>query len=73
MDCATFTLHAAMTMLYEWTQMRQATFTNRALLALLASFVVGSAVGESLEPTKVRVTTWNLEWFQTVLLMMQRS
>jgi endonuclease/exonuclease/phosphatase family metal-dependent hydrolase len=43
--------------------MSRATFTNRALLALLASFVVGLALGESPEPTKVRVTTWNLEWF----------
>ena len=36
---------------------------NRALLALLASFAVASALSESLEPTKVRITTWNLEWF----------
>ena len=36
---------------------------NRALFALLASFVVGSALGESPEPAKVRITTWNLEWF----------
>jgi endonuclease/exonuclease/phosphatase family metal-dependent hydrolase len=36
---------------------------NRALLALLASFVVALALGESPEPTKVRITTWNLEWF----------
>jgi endonuclease/exonuclease/phosphatase family metal-dependent hydrolase len=36
---------------------------NRALLALLASFVVGSAIGESPEPAKIRITTWNLEWF----------
>jgi hypothetical protein len=43
--------------------MRRATFTNRALLALLASFVVALALGESPEPTKVRITTWNLEWF----------
>jgi hypothetical protein len=42
--------------------MRRATFTNRALLALLASFVVDLAFGESPEPTKVRMTTWNLEW-----------
>jgi hypothetical protein len=38
------------------------TFTNRALLVLLAAFVVALALGESPEPTKVRVTTWNLEW-----------
>jgi hypothetical protein len=36
---------------------------NRALVALLASFVVGSALGESPEPAKIRITTWNLEWF----------
>ena len=36
---------------------------NRASLALLASFVVALALGESPEPTKVRITTWNLEWF----------
>jgi endonuclease/exonuclease/phosphatase family metal-dependent hydrolase len=43
--------------------MRRATFTNRALLALLTAFVVGSALGESPEQTKIRITTWNLEWF----------
>jgi hypothetical protein len=43
--------------------MRRATFTNRALLALLASFVVALALGESPQPAKVRITTWNLEWF----------
>ena len=36
---------------------------TRASLALLASFVVALALGESPEPTKVRITTWNLEWF----------
>ena len=36
---------------------------NRASFALLASLVVACALGESPEPTKVRVTTWNLEWF----------
>jgi endonuclease/exonuclease/phosphatase family metal-dependent hydrolase len=36
---------------------------KRASLALLASFVVALAFGESPEPAKVRVTTWNLEWF----------
>jgi endonuclease/exonuclease/phosphatase family metal-dependent hydrolase len=35
---------------------------NRVLFALLAALVVGSALGESPEPTKVRITTWNLEW-----------
>jgi endonuclease/exonuclease/phosphatase family metal-dependent hydrolase len=39
------------------------TFTNRALLPVLASFVVALALGESPEPTKLRITTWNLEWF----------
>jgi hypothetical protein len=34
-----------------------------ALFALLASLVVGSALAESAEPTKVLITTWNLEWF----------
>jgi len=43
--------------------MKGATLTNRALLALLASLVVALALGESPEPTKVRITTWNLEWF----------
>jgi endonuclease/exonuclease/phosphatase family metal-dependent hydrolase len=36
---------------------------NRALLALLTAFVVGSHLGNSAEQTKVRITTWNLEWF----------
>jgi len=36
---------------------------NRALLALVAFFVVGSAFGQSPEPAKIRITTWNLEWF----------
>ena len=43
--------------------MRRATFTNRALVAVLASFVVALALGDSPEPTKARITTWNLEWF----------
>ena len=43
--------------------MTRATFTNRALFALLAPFVVGSAIGSSPEPGKIRITTWNLEWF----------
>ncbi len=43
--------------------MRRATFTNRALLALLASFVAALALGESPEPARTRITTWNLEWF----------
>jgi endonuclease/exonuclease/phosphatase family metal-dependent hydrolase len=34
---------------------------KRALFALLAFFVVGSALGQS--PARIRVTTWNLEWF----------
>jgi hypothetical protein len=34
---------------------------KRAFIAVLAFFVVGLAVGQS--PTKVRITTWNLEWF----------
>jgi endonuclease/exonuclease/phosphatase family metal-dependent hydrolase len=36
---------------------------NRALFALLATFVVGSALGNSTEPARIRITTWNLEWF----------
>ena len=36
---------------------------NRVLVTLLASFVVGSVLGESTEPIKIRITTWNLEWF----------
>jgi endonuclease/exonuclease/phosphatase family metal-dependent hydrolase len=36
---------------------------NRALFVLLASLVVGSALGQSPEPAGVRITTWNLEWF----------
>src|SRR6266404_8031350 len=36
---------------------------KRALIAVLAFFVVGSALGESPEPAKIRITTWNLEWF----------
>jgi hypothetical protein len=31
-------------------------------LALLGSFVVAGVAGESPEPAKVRVRTWNLEW-----------
>jgi endonuclease/exonuclease/phosphatase family metal-dependent hydrolase len=38
---------------------------NRALFALVACFVVGSTLGQSPEPAKVRITTWNLEWFPT--------
>jgi hypothetical protein len=43
--------------------MSRETFTNCASLALLTAIVVGSGFGESPEPTKVRITTWNLEWF----------
>ena len=34
---------------------------KRALIGVLALFVVGSALGQS--PVKIRITTWNLEWF----------
>jgi hypothetical protein len=34
---------------------------TQALILVLASFVVGSALSQS--PAKVRITTWNLEWF----------
>jgi endonuclease/exonuclease/phosphatase family metal-dependent hydrolase len=43
--------------------MRRPAFTNRALLALVAAFVVGSALGNSTESARIRITTWNLEWF----------
>jgi len=43
--------------------MRQAAFTNRALVALLAAFVASSALGQSPEQAKIRITTWKLEWF----------
>ena len=36
---------------------------HRAVFALLAAFVVGSALGNSTEQTEVRITSWNLEWF----------
>src|SRR5882724_12717617 len=36
---------------------------RRSFFGLLASLVVASTLGESPEPAKVRVTTWNLEWF----------
>jgi hypothetical protein len=35
----------------------------RALIAFLAFFFVGSAFAQSPEPAKIRITTWNLEWF----------
>ena len=34
-----------------------------ALVALLAFFVIASALGEPPRPAEVRITTWNLEWF----------
>jgi hypothetical protein len=34
---------------------------KRALIAVLAFFVAGSALAQS--PAKIRITTWNLEWF----------
>jgi hypothetical protein len=36
---------------------------KRALIAVLALIVVGAALGQSPEPAKIRITTWNLEWF----------
>jgi hypothetical protein len=36
---------------------------NGALIAVFAFLVVGSAFGQSPEPAKIRITTWNLEWF----------
>jgi len=43
--------------------MNEQTQMKRALAALLAFFVVGSALSQSPESAKVRITTWNLEWF----------
>jgi hypothetical protein len=34
---------------------------KRVLLAVFVLFVAGSALGQS--PAKIRITTWNLEWF----------
>jgi hypothetical protein len=34
---------------------------KRSFIAVLAFFVLGSALGQS--PAKIRITTWNLEWF----------
>ena len=36
---------------------------KRAFFVLVAFLVAAGAFGESPEPTKVRITTWNLEWF----------
>jgi len=36
---------------------------SRILFALVAALIVGSALGESPETAKFRITTWNLEWF----------
>ena len=36
---------------------------TRTLFALLGSILVGSALAEATEPTSIRITTWNLEWF----------
>jgi hypothetical protein len=36
---------------------------KRTLFALLAAFVIGSALGQSPKPANIRITTWNLEWF----------
>jgi endonuclease/exonuclease/phosphatase family metal-dependent hydrolase len=36
---------------------------SRILFALVAIVIVGSALGQSPEPAKFRITTWNLEWF----------
>jgi hypothetical protein len=36
---------------------------NRVLFALLALLLAGLALGESTEPTRIRITTWNLELF----------
>ena len=36
---------------------------KRTLLALFVFFLVGSGLGQSSQPAKIRITTWNLEWF----------
>jgi hypothetical protein len=36
---------------------------KRTLFGILAFVVVGSSFGQSPQPAKVRITTWNLEWF----------
>jgi hypothetical protein len=36
---------------------------KRTLFALLVVFVIGSALGQSPESAKIRITTWNLERF----------
>ena len=36
---------------------------RRSVFGLLVSLVVASTLGNSTEQTKVRITTWNLEWF----------
>jgi hypothetical protein len=36
---------------------------KRSLFAVLAFFVVGSVLGQPTRATKIRVTTWNLQWF----------
>ena len=36
---------------------------RRSFFGLLVSLVVASTLGNSTEQTKVRITTWNLEWF----------
>ena len=36
---------------------------NRALVALILFLVAASALGQSPQANKFRITTWNLEWF----------
>jgi endonuclease/exonuclease/phosphatase family metal-dependent hydrolase len=36
---------------------------NRVLVTLLTAFVVAYALGNSREPARIHITTWNLEWF----------
>jgi endonuclease/exonuclease/phosphatase family metal-dependent hydrolase len=43
--------------------MTRAALTTRTLVAALAPILGCAALGGSPEPTKVRITTWNLEWF----------
>jgi hypothetical protein len=44
-------------------QRHEASAIRRALLALLPFLIVGSVLGQLPATTKIRITTWNLEWF----------
>ena len=36
---------------------------KRVLIAVLAFLAIGSVLGQAPPPAKIRITTWNLEWF----------